>query len=218
MIDLPSQREKVNFKTTQAKTLDIVQKMLADLKVKTKDTSTSTLAARTISKNGKEIVSKKYTDSDTVSSISTKKIFDDDLLEIKIFVGNSKPISFTKNWYPKPTPPDIQFEERSFQTQFSFSADKLYEWNIDGLFEQEIINKMSHMSMVIAYQNNHDLDLPEIVNLLVIGFSGTLHGWWDSYLTEESKDSIKHAVKKNDECLPIFDESIGQGILDGVNT
>ena len=66
----------------------------------------------------------------------------------------------------------MQFEARFFQTQFSFSADKLYEWNIDGLFEQEIINKMSHMSMVIAYQNNHDLDLPEIVNLLVIGFSG----------------------------------------------
>ena len=47
----------------------------------------------------------------------------------------------------------MQFEERSFQTQFSVSADKLYEWNIDGLSEQEIINKMSHMSTVgIAYQ------------------------------------------------------------------
>ena len=41
------------------------------------------------------------------------------------------------------------------------------------------------MSMVgIAYQNNYDFDQPEIVNLLVIGFSGTLYGWWDSYLTE----------------------------------
>ena len=67
----------------------------------------------------------------------------------------------------------MQFEERSFQTQFSVSADKLYEWNIDGLSDQEIINKMGHMFMVgIAYQNNHDLDQPEIVNLLVIGFSG----------------------------------------------
>ena len=56
----------------------------------------------------------------------------------------------------------------------------------------------------IAYQNNHDLDQPEIVNLLVTGFSGTLRGWWDSYLTEESRDSIRHAVKKNDEGLPIF--------------
>ena len=128
-------------------------------------------------------------------------------------------MSFTKNWYSKPTPPYMQFEERSFQTQFSVSADKLYERNIDGLSEQEIINKMSHMSTVgIAYQNNHDLDQPKIVNLLVIGFSGTLHGWWDSYLIEESRDSIKHAIKKNDEGLPIFDESIGCGIPDGVNT
>ena len=57
-------------------------------------------------------------------------------------------MSFTKNWYSKPTPPDMRFEERSFQTQFYVSTEKIYEWNIDGLFEQEIINKMGHMSMV----------------------------------------------------------------------
>ena len=62
-----------------------------------------------------------------------KNVFDDDLPKIKRFVGNSKPMPLTKNWYSKPTPPDMQFEERSFQTQFSVSADKLYEWNIDGL-------------------------------------------------------------------------------------
>ena len=140
MIDLPSQRENLKFKTSQAKTLDIIEKMLVDLKVKTKGTSTSTPAARTISKNGKEIVSEEYTNFDIVSSVSAKKIFDDDLPEIKRFVRNSKPMSFTKNWYSKPTPHDMQFEERSFQTQFSVSADKLYEWNIDGLSEQEIIN------------------------------------------------------------------------------
>ena len=44
---------------------------------------------------------------------------------------------------------------------------------------------MGHMSMVgIAYMNNHNLDHPEIVDLLVTGFSGTLRGWWDPYLTE----------------------------------
>ena len=123
--------------------------------------------------------------------------FINDFPEIKRFVGNSKPMSFTKNWYPKPTPPDMQFEERSFQTQFPVSADKLYEWNIDGLSEQEIVAKMIHMSMVsIAYQNNHDLSQPGIINLLVTGFSGTLRGWWDSYITKESRESIKHAIKK----------------------
>ena len=70
----------------------------------------------------------------------------------------------------------------------------------------------------IAYQNNHDLNQPEIVNLLVTSFFDTLRGWWDSYLTGESRDSIRHAVKKNDEGLPIFDESIGRGIVDSVNT
>ena len=118
--------------------------MLFDLKVKTKGISSSTHATRTISKNEKEIVYDENTDSDTVSSDSAKMIFDDDLQKIKRFVGNPKPMSFTKNWYSRPTPPDMQFEERLFQTQFSISAEKLYEWNIDGLTEQEIINKMSH--------------------------------------------------------------------------
>ena len=104
--------------------LAVVDKMLSNLKFKTEGTFRST--ACTILKNGKEIVSDENIDSDTVSSVSAKKIFDD-LPEIKKFVGNSKPMSFTKNWYSRPTPPDMQFEERVFQTQFSVSADKLYE-------------------------------------------------------------------------------------------
>ena len=105
LIDLPSQREKLMFKTSQSKMLEVVDKMLSDLKVKTEGTSKST--ACTISKNGKEIVSDENTDFDTVSSISAKKIFDDDLLKIKRFVGNPKPMSLTKNWYSIPTPPDM---------------------------------------------------------------------------------------------------------------
>ena len=70
----------------------------------------------------------------------------------------------------------------------------------------------------IAYIDNDNLDHPKIVDLLTTSFSGTLRGWWDSYLTEDSRESIKHAVKKNDEGLPIFDESIDKGIPDGVNT
>ena len=73
LIDLSSQRENVKFKTSQAKTLEIVEKMLSDLKVKTEGTSTSTPAARPISKN--EIVSEENMDFDTVSSISAKKSF-----------------------------------------------------------------------------------------------------------------------------------------------
>ena len=113
----------------------------------------------------------------------------------------------------------MQFEERFFQTQFSVSADKFYEWNIDGLPQQEIINKMGHMSMVAnAYITNHNLDQAKIVHILTTGFSRTLCGWWEKYLIEESRESIKKTVKKDDDGLPIFDERIGQGIPDGVNT
>ena len=68
--------------------------MLFDLKVKIEGTSRS--AACTISRNGKEIVFDENTDSDTSSFVSAKKSFDDDLPEIKRFVGNLKPMSFTK--------------------------------------------------------------------------------------------------------------------------
>ena len=51
LIDLPNQREKVMFKTSQSKMLEVVDKMRSDLKVKTEGTSRST--ACTISKNGK---------------------------------------------------------------------------------------------------------------------------------------------------------------------
>ena len=73
LINLPSQTEKVMFKTSQSKMLEVVDKILSDLKVKTESTSRST--ACTISKNGKEIISDENTDSDTVSSVSEKKIF-----------------------------------------------------------------------------------------------------------------------------------------------
>ncbi|KAI5350918.1 hypothetical protein L3X38_003809 [Prunus dulcis] len=139
--------------------------------------------------------------------------------KVKRIEKHISPTSLTKNWYPRPTPPDIQFEERNFQTQFSVSSDKLYEWNIDGLSEQEILNKLQHMSMVAnSYITNHSFRQSEIVPLLVTGFTGTLRYWWDKHLTPESKNRVIYAVKLNEDGLPIFDEQIGQGIEDGVNT
>jgi hypothetical protein len=61
-----------------------------------------------------------------------------------------------------------------------------------GLFEQEVINKLSHLSMVPNnYMTNHQLTHQEIVELLVTGFSGKLKSWWDKHLIEESKELIK---------------------------
>jgi hypothetical protein len=105
------------------------------------------------------------------------------------------------------------------QTQFSVSSDKIYEWNIDGLSEQELLNKVNHMSMVVnAYDTNQNLSQSEIVDLLATGFFGTLCSWWDKHLTEETREGIRKAVKNGDDGFPIFNEKIGMGEPDCVNT
>ena len=92
--------------------LEVVDKMLSDLKIRIEGTSRSTPS--TISKNEKETISDEHTDSDTISSIPAKEILNDKLQK---FVENSKTMSFTQNWYSESIPPDIQFQKRIFQPQ-----------------------------------------------------------------------------------------------------
>lgn len=83
-----------------------------------------------------------------ISILATDELSDDDLSVNKnldflqnnfqdIDLGNSEfvklsskrpnSISLTKNWYPRPTHLDLQFEQCVFQTQFFVSFDKIYE-------------------------------------------------------------------------------------------
>jgi hypothetical protein len=48
----------------------------------------------------------------------------------------------------KPKPPDIQFEERELGIRTVYTADVLYEWNIDGLSEYEILNILHEIMMI----------------------------------------------------------------------
>lgn len=58
----------------------------------------------------------------------------------------------------------------------------------------------------------------EVVELLVLGFTRKLLSWWDEYLTKDSRELIKHAVKQDDDGNRIFDERLRRGTPDGVNT
>ena len=58
----------------------------------------------------------------------------------------------------------------------------------------------------------------KVIELMSLGFTGKLLQWWNNCLTKESKEDIKHAVQKDEEGTPIFDERIGKGVPDGVNT
>ena len=65
---------------------------------------------------------------------------------------------------------------------------------------------------------NYSISQPEIVELFVTCFSGMLKTWWEKHLALEAQDQIVHSVQQDDEGNPIFDERIGRGIPDGVNT
>ena len=75
------------------------------------------------------------------------------------------------------------------------------------------------MSMVAnAYDTNQNLGQSEIIDLLATRFSRTLRNQWDKHLTEDSREEIRKTVKKNEDGLPIFEEKIGRGEVDYINT
>ena len=66
----------------------------------------------------------------------------------------------------------------------------IYEWNIDGLSEHEIINILRQMTMVAtAYLTDNDDH--NASQLIIYGFSGTLRSWWDNYLNKDERKFFK---------------------------
>ena len=60
----------------------------------------------------------------------------------------------TINYYPRPTPPNLQYEERSQIVQSKYDGDDIYEWNIDGVSDHQVLNILQEMIMVsTAYKS-----------------------------------------------------------------
>ena len=74
------------------------------------------------------------------------------------------------------------------------------------------------MTMVAKNYFNEGCLHTEVIELISLGFTRKLLQWWNNCLTEESEEDIKHAVQKDEEGTPIFNECIGKGVPDGVNT
>ena len=51
------------------------------------------------------------------------------------------------------------------------SFGKLYEWNIDGLAEQEILNKIQHMTMVANNYLNEGCSHTNVIELMSLEFT-----------------------------------------------
>jgi hypothetical protein len=126
-------------------------------------------------------------------------------------------VSITRNFYPRPTPPDLQFEERELTVRNSYNAKSLYEWNIDDMSQYEILNELYEMLMVSNVYKSNNKTNHQIANIIITGFTGQLKGWWDNTLTDTNRNWLANAYKRTQNGISIVDEN-GLQIQDAVNT
>ena len=105
-------------------------------------------------------------------------------------IYNSKPLE--KYYYKCPSPQDLLFEEpEPFQN--SYSGKAIYEWNIDGLNDKQILDAIHRMIMYSTVCKQHKNSDKDIASFISTGFVGQLRGWWDHYLTDnQKKDILNH--------------------------
>ena len=53
-----------------------------------------------------------------------------------------------KLYYPRATFPDVVHEESNQNVQNSYSANAIYEWNINGVSDYNILKILQQMAMV----------------------------------------------------------------------
>ena len=125
--------------------------------------STNVLNIQTSSSNSSQVSDQEFEQLETqFQDFEVKRLYHPD------------PSSSTKNWYPRPSPPDLRYEERNVGNQFSVASGRLYEWNIDGLSEQEILNKIQHMTMVANNYLDEGRPHKEVIEMMALGFTGKL--------------------------------------------
>lgn len=80
----------------------------------------------------------------------------------------------TRNYYPRPTPPNTQYEERNQFAASSYDGNAIIEWNRDGRSESEII---SLLQAIVAFRSTGQSTKHDVV-AIAYGFIGELAGWW----------------------------------------
>ncbi|GAV77170.1 hypothetical protein CFOL_v3_20642, partial [Cephalotus follicularis] len=90
-------------------------------------------------------------------------------------------------------------------------------YNIDGMNEYHIVNKLQEMTMVSNAQKIRNNSNKTVANLLIAGFTGQLKHWWDNVLTTQQQTEILEAIQVNELKEPILDNN-NEPIEDAVST
>ncbi|KAH9743016.1 hypothetical protein KPL70_003158 [Citrus sinensis] len=117
------------------------------------------------------------------------------------------------------TPPDLAIDNRpSALNQSQYNASSVYEWNIDGMSEYNILGLLQQMTMAAnAYKTQAGTSDRAISEILIAGFTGQLKGWWDHLLTNQQQLEILNSIQVDENGVPILDE-FNNPIQDAVAT
>ena len=107
-------KPSLSLKTNKTKTNEKIDQMLKELtKIKTKKGEPSLV--NVLHKNEEVIVNTCSSSNSETTSVEEINKLEKSFGKLqRITNKKSNPTSFTKNWYPRPTPLDMQFEERNF--------------------------------------------------------------------------------------------------------
>ncbi|KAG5571995.1 hypothetical protein H5410_061761 [Solanum commersonii] len=100
-------------------------------------------------------------------------------------------------YYPRPTPQDVLIEERDWnQTNTSYSGSEIYEWNLDGLTDRQLMIMVHRMFMYATICKSVSNTDKTICKMIIVEFTGQLRGWWD---INEGVDNLGFALVQNRE-------------------
>jgi hypothetical protein len=134
----------------------------------------------------------------------TEEEREDVISKIRSFKTTTQ-IAMTRNYYPRPTYADLQFEELPHIANMAcFNGKEIVEWNLDGFVEYQIFTMCHQMIMYAnAYIANGNKE-KEAAQIIIIGFSRQLRGWWDHYPDQTQRQTIIEAVKIDSNGKPII--------------
>ncbi|KAH9745864.1 hypothetical protein KPL70_004238 [Citrus sinensis] len=117
------------------------------------------------------------------------------------------------------TSSDLAIDNRpSALNQSRYNASSVYEWNIDGMSEYNILGLLQQMTMAAnAYKTQAGTSDRAISEILIAGFTGQLKGWWDHLLTNQQQLDILNSIQVDENGVPILDE-LNNPIQDAVAT
>ncbi|KAH1198389.1 polyprotein [Glycine max] len=127
------------------------------------------------------------------NSLNLRKYIKNGNKKLNIRKENINPIiskhwkTLSKLYYQCPIAPDLLLEERGENNFKSFSANNIYEWNIDAQTEYNIMNTLQHLTMVATtYQTSHECSEETIIDILT-DFNGKV-------ITNDDDKEIPDAV------------------------